>query len=119
MTLKLDSLTVSEITLICIRSWSQFFLYKSPVCRNAFAPLHSTSFTEELLEAHEAEASRMKEYYNLHCDLFKKVSQRQEVWNKFMELERRAKDPSRFVIPSLENFFFFSFSSSGWESFEV
>ena len=65
--------------------------------RNAFGPLHSTVFTEELLEAHEAEAKRMKEYYSLHSDLFKKVSQRQEVWNKFMELERRAKDPSRSV----------------------
>jgi hypothetical protein len=40
----------------------------------------------------------MKEYYNLHADLFKKVAQRQEVWNKFMELERRAKDPSRLVL---------------------
>ena len=59
-----------------------------------------TSFTEELLEAHEAEARRMKEYYALHCDLFKKVSQRQEVWNKFMELERWAKDPTRSVISS-------------------
>ena len=65
--------------------------------RNAFGPLHSTVCTEELLEAHEAEAKRMKEYYSLHSDLFKKVSQRQEVWNKFMELERRAKDPSRSV----------------------
>jgi hypothetical protein len=57
--------------------------------------LHSTNFTEEVLEAHEAEARRMKEYFNVHSDLFSKVSQRQEVWNKFMDLERRAKDPSR------------------------
>jgi Microtubule associated protein (MAP65/ASE1 family) len=65
--------------------------------RNAFTPLHSTNFTEELLAEHEEEARRMKEYYTQHADLFRKVAQRQEVWNKFMELERRAKDPSRLV----------------------
>merc|ERR1712112_727340 len=30
-------------------------------------------------------------------ELFNKVAQRQEVWNKFMELERKAKDPSRLL----------------------
>ena len=29
--------------------------------------------------------------------LFTKVSQRQQVWGKFMELERRAKDPARLM----------------------
>ena len=33
----------------------------------------------------------MKKYLHDNKELFNKVAQRQEVWNKFMELERRAK----------------------------
>ncbi|XP_023336270.1 protein regulator of cytokinesis 1 [Eurytemora carolleeae] len=65
--------------------------------RNEFLPLHSTDFSEALLEAHETEVARLKTYYEDHKELFLKVSKRQEVWNKFMELERRAKDPSRLM----------------------
>ena len=39
----------------------------------------------------------MKDYYEENKDLFTKVSQRQQVWGKFMDLERRAKDPARLV----------------------
>lgn len=60
-------------------------------------PLHSIEFNEELLERHEQEVERMKAYYEENKDLFTKVSQRQQVWGKFMELERRAKDPARLV----------------------
>ena len=34
---------------------------------------------------------QVKKYLHDNKDLFNKVAQRQEVWNKFMELERRAK----------------------------
>ena len=37
----------------------------------------------------------MKGYYEENKELFTKVSERQEVWSKFMDLERRAKDPAR------------------------
>ena len=37
-------------------------------------PLHSCEFTEELLEAHEAEANKLKEHYEFHKDLFVRVS---------------------------------------------
>lgn len=75
--------------------WDRCFY--SPDQRNLFSPLHSVDFTETLLEQHEEEAERMKKYLTDHQDLFDKVAQRQEVWNKFMELERRAKDPSRLM----------------------
>ena len=58
-------------------------------------PLHSIEFNEELLERHEAEVEKMKVYYEENKELFTKVSERQEVWSKFMDLERRAKDPAR------------------------
>jgi len=75
--------------------WDKCFF--SPEQRNAFKPLHSIDFTEELLEAHEEQLDDMKCYHDQHKDLFKKVSQRQQVWAKFMELERRSKDPSRLM----------------------
>lgn len=71
--------------------------YYSEEQRNAFLPLHSTNFNDALLDAHEAEVQRLKEHYKVHQDLFVKVEKRQEVWNKFKELESRAKDPSRLM----------------------
>ena len=37
------------------------------------------------------ETLQVKKYLHDNKELFNKVAQRQEVWNKFMELERRAK----------------------------
>jgi len=65
--------------------------------RNDFKPLHSIEFTEELLEQHEDEVKRLKTYIILNRDLLTKVGQRHEVWGKYIELERRAKDPSRLM----------------------
>ena len=64
---------------------------------NAFVPLHSIEFNEELLERHEQEVAKMKGYFEENKELFTKVSQRQQVWGQFMELERRKKDPARLV----------------------
>merc|ERR1719228_2766500 len=71
--------------------------YYSPDQRNDFEPLHSVDFTEDLLEKHEEEVASMKLNYEQHKELFTRVAQRQEVWSKFMELERKAKDPSRLM----------------------
>ena len=75
--------------------WDQCFYSEDQ--KNSFQALHSIDFTEELLEQHEAELERMKEYLELNRELFIKVGKRQEIWNKFMELERKAKDPSRLM----------------------
>jgi len=75
--------------------WDECFYTQEQ--RNAFKPLHSIEFTEELLEQHEEEVKRLKKYINLNRNLLTKVGQRQEVWRKYMELERRAKDPSRLM----------------------
>merc|ERR550539_137738 len=75
--------------------WGQCFYSSAQI--NAFAPLHSIDFSEQLLELHEAEVERLKAHYEENMELFTKVSQRQEVWSKFMELEKRAKDPSRLM----------------------
>merc|ERR1719450_1544840 len=75
--------------------WDECFY--SPDQRDDFQALHSIDFTEELLEEHEAELNKMQEYLAQNKDLFVRVAQRQEVWAKFMELERRAKDPTRLM----------------------
>merc|ERR1719233_1598152 len=75
--------------------WDKCFY--SPDQRNNFSPLHCIEFTEELLEEHEEEAKRLKKYLDENKKLFGRVARRQEVWNKFKELERRAKDPSRLM----------------------
>ncbi|XP_037775076.1 protein regulator of cytokinesis 1-like isoform X2 [Penaeus monodon] len=63
--------------------------------KNAFSPYLSEIYTEEILEAHDAEVQRLQEYYTENEKLFLKVKQRQEVWNKLMELEEKANDPNR------------------------
>merc|ERR1719219_2810503 len=75
--------------------WEQCFFSSEQI--NAFVPLHSIDFGENLLELHEAEVERLKAHYEENRELFTKVSQRQEVWSKFMELEKRAKDPTRLM----------------------
>ena len=57
--------------------WDKCFY--SPEQRNSFTPLHCIEFSEELLELHEAEAERLKKYYDGNKDLFERVSMRQEV----------------------------------------
>jgi hypothetical protein len=39
---------------------------------------------------------RLTAYVEQNRDLLAKVAQRQEVWHAFRELERKAKDPSRY-----------------------
>ncbi|XP_047485249.1 protein regulator of cytokinesis 1-like isoform X2 [Penaeus chinensis] len=63
--------------------------------KNAFSPYLSEIYTEEILEAHDAEVQRLQEYYTENEKLFLKIKQRQEVWNKLMELEEKANDPNR------------------------
>lgn len=65
--------------------------------RNKFQYLKCEHFTEEILEVHEAELDKLKAYYEENKELLGKVGQWQEVWRKAMELERRAKDPSRLM----------------------
>jgi len=71
--------------------------YYSEGQRNTFLPLHSTDYSEDVLKAHEDEVNRLKHYYSVHEDLFRLVSKWQDVWEKYQELERKAKDPSRLM----------------------
>ncbi|XP_008939770.1 PREDICTED: protein regulator of cytokinesis 1, partial [Merops nubicus] len=65
--------------------------------RENFSPYYDEDYTETLLELHDAEVERVKSYYEAHKDLFEAVQKWEENWKLFLELERKATDPSRFA----------------------
>ncbi|XP_029316733.1 protein regulator of cytokinesis 1b isoform X2 [Cottoperca gobio] len=65
--------------------------------RQDFAPYFSEIFTEELLSLHDAEIQRLKQHYEDHKELFDGVHQWEESWRLFLELEKKATDPTRFA----------------------
>ncbi|XP_071297149.1 protein regulator of cytokinesis 1 isoform X2 [Agelaius tricolor] len=65
--------------------------------RERFSPFYDEDYTETLLELHDAEVGKMKIYYETHKDLFEAVRKWEENWKLFLELERKANDPSRFT----------------------
>uniref|UniRef100_A0A8C4HS48 Protein regulator of cytokinesis 1 n=1 Tax=Dicentrarchus labrax TaxID=13489 RepID=A0A8C4HS48_DICLA len=81
----------SEIAVL----WEKCFL--STDQRQAFAPYFSEDFTEELLTLHDAEIQRLKQHYEDHKELFDGVHQWEESWRLFLELEKKATDPTRFT----------------------
>ncbi|KAM7424650.1 hypothetical protein PAMA_000821 [Pampus argenteus] len=83
--------TRSEIAVF----WEKCFL--STEQRQAFSPYFSEDFTEELLGLHEAEIQRLKLHYEDHKELFDGVNQWEESWRLFLELEKKATDPTRFA----------------------
>ncbi|KAM8894490.1 protein regulator of cytokinesis 1b isoform 3-T4 [Spinachia spinachia] len=75
--------------------WEKCFL--STDQREAFAPYFSEVFTEELLSLHEAEIQRLKQHYEDHRELFEGVHQWEDSWRLFLQLEKKANDPTRFT----------------------
>ncbi|KAL6113637.1 prc1 [Pungitius sinensis] len=75
--------------------WDKCFL--STDQREAFAPYFSEVFTEELLSLHEAEIQRLKQHYEDHRELFEGVHQWEDSWRLFLQLEKKANDPTRFT----------------------
>ncbi|KAL6461464.1 hypothetical protein MHYP_G00296080 [Metynnis hypsauchen] len=65
--------------------------------RQAFVPYYDDNFNEDLLSLHDAEILRLKQHYEDHKELFEGVHRWEESWRLFLELERRATDPSRFT----------------------
>ncbi|XP_068459835.1 protein regulator of cytokinesis 1-like isoform X2 [Clinocottus analis] len=64
--------------------------------QQAFVPYHDDDFTEELLSLHEAEVRTLKMCYESHRELFDGVTKWQENWTLYLELDKKANDPSRF-----------------------
>ncbi|KAK2842391.1 hypothetical protein Q5P01_012591 [Channa striata] len=81
----------AEIVLL----WEKCFYSQEQ--QQTFAPYYKADdFTEELLNLHEAEVGSLKKYYEDHKELFEGVTRWQENWRLYLELDRKANDPSRF-----------------------
>ncbi|XP_066513190.1 protein regulator of cytokinesis 1-like isoform X2 [Hoplias malabaricus] len=65
--------------------------------RQAFVPYYDDDFSEDLLNLHDAEILRLKQHYEDHKELFEGVHKWEEGWRLFLELEKKATDPSRFT----------------------
>ncbi|KAM9067661.1 protein regulator of cytokinesis 1-like isoform X1 [Sarcophilus harrisii] len=65
--------------------------------REAFAPYYSEDYSETLLQLHDAEVVQLKHYYEVHRELFEGIQKWEENWKLFLEFERKASDPSRFI----------------------
>ncbi|XP_037548134.1 protein regulator of cytokinesis 1b [Nematolebias whitei] len=65
--------------------------------RQAFAPYFSEDINEELLARHDAEVQRLKQHYEDHRELFEGVNKWEESWRLYLDLEKKATDPTRFT----------------------
>lgn len=81
----------SEMTVL----WEKCFFNTEQ--RQAFRPYYSEDFTEELLDLHDAELLHLKQHYEEHKELFVGVHQWEDSWRLFLELEKKATDPTRFT----------------------
>ncbi|XP_043980347.1 protein regulator of cytokinesis 1-like [Gambusia affinis] len=65
--------------------------------QHAFIAFYDDDFTEEILNLHEDEVRTLKKYHEDHKELFEGVTKWQDNWNLYLELDRKANDPSRFT----------------------
>ncbi|XP_075934939.1 protein regulator of cytokinesis 1b [Anarhichas minor] len=81
----------SEIAVL----WEKCFFSSDQ--RQAFAPYFSEDVTEDLLSLHDAEIQRLKQHYEDHGELYDGVHQWEDSWRLFLQLEKKATDPTRFT----------------------
>uniref|UniRef100_A0A8C0RWB0 Protein regulator of cytokinesis 1 n=1 Tax=Canis lupus familiaris TaxID=9615 RepID=A0A8C0RWB0_CANLF len=86
---------IEAIRVELAQYWDQCFYSQEQ--RQAFAPYYDEDYTENLLQLHDAEIVRLKNYYEVHKELFEGVQKWEESWRLFLEFERKASDPSRFT----------------------
>ncbi|XP_077656004.1 protein regulator of cytokinesis 1 isoform X4 [Urocitellus parryii] len=86
---------IEAIRIELAQYWDQCFYSQEQ--RRAFAPYYAEDYTENLLQLHDAEIVRLRNYYEVHKELFEGVQKWEESWKLFLEFERKASDPSRFV----------------------
>ncbi|XP_057350849.1 protein regulator of cytokinesis 1 isoform X3 [Manis pentadactyla] len=86
---------IEAIRVELAQYWDQCFYSQEQ--RQAFAPFYAEDYTENLLQLHDAEIVRLRNYYEVHKELFEGVQKWEESWRLFLEFERKASDPSRFT----------------------
>ncbi|KAM6180763.1 protein regulator of cytokinesis 1 isoform 4-T4 [Erethizon dorsatum] len=86
---------IEAIRVELAQYWDRCFYSQEQ--REAFAPYYAEDYTENLLQLHDAEIVQLKNYYQVHKELFEGVRKWEENWRLFLEFERKASDPSRFT----------------------
>ncbi|ESO89800.1 hypothetical protein LOTGIDRAFT_53299, partial [Lottia gigantea] len=79
-----------------LTSWWDTCFYSKEQREHFDMIFHEDEFTEELLEIHERELAKVKDYYQQNRELLDKVAQRESLFKQFLEAEKNAKDPDRF-----------------------
>ncbi|CAL1277472.1 unnamed protein product [Larinioides sclopetarius] len=70
--------------------------YVSEAIRQQFEYFSSPEATDEILESHEAEVEKWKNYYENVQHIIKKIEKRKELWELMIVFENKAADPNRF-----------------------
>ncbi|KAG8440611.1 hypothetical protein GDO86_006383 [Hymenochirus boettgeri] len=65
--------------------------------RHAFQSFYNEDHSEDLLCLHDAEINRIKQYYEVHKELFEGVHKWEENWRLFLQFDKKATDPNRFT----------------------
>ncbi|XP_056428003.1 protein regulator of cytokinesis 1 isoform X2 [Hyla sarda] len=65
--------------------------------RQGFAPFYDEDYCEDLLSLHDAEIERVKQYYEIHKEMFEGVQKWEENWRLFLEFDKKTTDPNRFT----------------------
>ncbi|KAM5292898.1 protein regulator of cytokinesis 1 isoform 9-T9 [Ctenodactylus gundi] len=76
---------IEAIRVEVAQYWDKCFYSQEQ--RQAFAPYYAEDFTENLLQLHDAEILRLKNYYALHKELFEGVQKWEESWRLFLDFE--------------------------------
>lgn len=63
--------------------------------RKAFIAFYSRTYSENLLQLHELEVEKVGKYYERNKLVFDLLEERENLWRKMKELERRANNPDR------------------------
>ncbi|XP_070541094.1 protein regulator of cytokinesis 1-like [Ptychodera flava] len=75
--------------------WDKCFYSRQQ--RHAFTAAYDDNFTEELLELHDQEIQKVKNYYKENKEMLDLVKKREDMWKKMLEFEKKANDPNRFA----------------------
>ncbi|KAM6180768.1 protein regulator of cytokinesis 1 isoform 9-T9 [Erethizon dorsatum] len=76
---------IEAIRVELAQYWDRCFYSQEQ--REAFAPYYAEDYTENLLQLHDAEIVQLKNYYQVHKELFEGVRKWEENWRLFLEFE--------------------------------
>uniref|UniRef100_A0A8D0WZ82 Protein regulator of cytokinesis 1 n=1 Tax=Sus scrofa TaxID=9823 RepID=A0A8D0WZ82_PIG len=76
---------IEAIRVELAQYWDQCFYSQEQ--RQAFAPYYTEDYTEDVLQLHDAEIVQLRNYYEVHKELFEGVRKWEESWRLFLEFE--------------------------------